>query len=54
MICAICSKEILKGELSTIRQKWLDAGGWGTPPVEAIVHVKCDKKERQAKGQRAR
>lgn len=45
MLCAICSQPLKDDELSTVRQKWLDAGGYGQVPDEAIVHQVCDEKE---------
>lgn len=54
MVCAICGKEFANGEIATVRQQWLDEGGHGHIPPQARVHIKCDKKERRAKGQRTR
>lgn len=45
MKCAICEKVFKKGELSTVREAWVKAGGWGSIPDHAIVHLACDKKE---------
>jgi hypothetical protein len=47
MICAICKKPIEAKQLATIRQAWIDAGGWGTIPQEAIVHTRCDAAEKR-------
>ncbi len=44
-ICAICGKGHKRGELFTIREAWIQAGGWGSIPEHARVHVGCDKKE---------
>lgn len=40
--CAICNQPFQRSEESTVRQSWIEAGGWGTIPVAAIVHPRCD------------
>jgi len=45
--CAICESKAKKGEYFTVRQRWLNAGGFGRIPDSAIVHVKCDEKEQK-------
>jgi len=45
MNCSICKKSFRKNELVTIRQSWIDNGGFGKIPKSAIVHTVCDKKE---------
>ncbi len=40
--CAICGKS--HGYL-TVRQSWLDAGGYGYVPPKARVHMACDLAE---------
>ena len=49
--CAICNKPLnfRRNELSTIRQQWIDCGGWGKVPKHAIVHVVCDNREKKSK-----
>ena len=37
--CATCGAQIQGLHLMTIATTWLQSGGWGTPPAEAIVHV---------------
>jgi hypothetical protein len=46
-ICAICGKtrSIGKYRLWTIRESWVQAGGWGEIPISARVHVCCDEDE---------
>lgn len=47
-ICAIC-KVVKKNERwMTVRQSWLDAGGFGIVPPKARAHPSCDKKEMKA------
>ena len=48
MKCAICEKEFRKGELSTWRESWSQAGGYGGIPPAAIAHPACNKKEQRA------
>ncbi|HUN55562.1 MAG TPA: hypothetical protein VMU29_10445 [Smithella sp.] len=45
MKCNICNTEFKENENSTVRQSWLDAGGFGQVPEFARVHPKCDEKE---------
>jgi hypothetical protein len=45
MICAICDGEADGEEYFTVRQAWLDAGGFGSIPDEAIVHVRYGDRE---------
>jgi hypothetical protein len=45
MECAICKKEFRGKQLSTVRESWIKAGGWGSIPEGAIVHPACDKSE---------
>lgn len=47
MECAICKIKFKSDEASTIRQSWIDAGGWGRVPEFAVVHPKCDSKEQK-------
>ena len=49
-ICAICGKT--GGGLFTVRQLWIDNGGWGSIPPEARVHVSCDNKEQRGNRKR--
>lgn len=42
--CAICGKET---SISTIRESWILAGGFGTIPPGALVHPACDVKEQR-------
>lgn len=44
-ICPICGKS--GGNVTTIRQSWLDAGGGVVIPPASIVHVKCDDIEQR-------
>lgn len=44
MPCAICGKT-KRNDLCTIRQSWLDAGGFGYVPPAARVHPECDAQE---------
>jgi hypothetical protein len=43
--CAICGRPFEGTTVTTIRQAWIDAGGWGSIPDHAIVHARCDKAE---------
>ena len=49
MKCIICNKEFKKKEKATIRQAWIDDGGFGHVLENAIVHVHCDNNERKLK-----
>ena len=47
MKCNICNIEFKDNETATVRQSWLDAGGFGHVPEFARVHKKCDEKEQK-------
>ena len=47
MECAICQKPFKDDDVTTIRQSWIDLGGYGKIPKYAIVHVHCDKVEQE-------
>jgi len=45
--CSVCGKAIAGEHLMTVKDAWIKAGGFGSPPPEAIVHVcgeSCAKK----------
>lgn len=44
-VCAICKKTGGKFRLWTVRESWIRAGGSGSIPDSAIVHITCDEKE---------
>ena len=46
-VCAICGKKGKDKEEWTVRQAWLDAGGFGDIPYDARVHRTCDLKEQR-------
>jgi len=49
-ICAICGKTTLgksSSPLFTIRESYIQAGGFGSIPMSARVHVRCDEHEQR-------
>jgi hypothetical protein len=49
--CAICGRV---ARVSTIRQRWIDGGGFGPVPDAAIVHPACDRHDAIAAALRER
>jgi hypothetical protein len=45
VICAICGEAADGEQYFTVRESWIQAGGFGSIPDEAIVHVRCDDRE---------
>ena len=43
--CGICYRKFRNRDWTTVRQRWLDNGGFGSIPDYAIVHTTCDKEE---------
>ena len=44
-ICPICGKTGGDRRIFTIRESWIQAGGFGSIPDSAWVHIRCDDKE---------
>jgi hypothetical protein len=50
VICGICGKTYVgksHNPTFTVRESWIQAGGWGSIPDAAIVRPTCDVKEQR-------
>ena len=45
-VCPICGKGFIGTGPTTVRELWIKRGGFGAIPPEAIVHVKCDARNK--------
>ena len=45
VVCAICGVKADDDSWITVRESWIQAGGFGSIPDEALVHVVCDQRE---------
>jgi predicted transcriptional regulator len=43
VVCAICGVQADGQQYFMVRESWIRAGGFGSIPDEAIVHVRCDE-----------